>query len=80
MTKRKRTTKNNGRQNTTQKTKDRATQAPLKTNNDVQNTTQKTKDRATQTLLTTGDELKCYGMVGSFCSSSGTRRVILVYT
>jgi hypothetical protein len=58
MTKRKRTTKNNGRQNTTQKT----------------------KDRATQTLLTTGDELKGYGMVGSFCSSSGTRRVILVYT
>jgi hypothetical protein len=40
----------------------------------------KLKDRATQTLLTTRDELKGYGMVGSFCSSSGTCRVILVYT
>ena len=34
---------NNDLQNTTQKTKDRATQTPLKTNNDLQNTTQKTK-------------------------------------
>ena len=57
----------NDLQNTTQKTKDRATQTPLshrlkkddntmakrkgQQDNDLQNTTQKTKDRATQTPL-----------------------------
>ena len=57
----------NDLQNTTQKTKDRATRTPLShrlkkerqyngqkkgtTNNDLQNTTQKTKDRATRTPL-----------------------------
>jgi hypothetical protein len=42
---------NNNLQNTTQKTKDRATRTLLKTNNDLQNTTKKPKDRATQTPL-----------------------------
>ena len=37
------------------KTKDRATQTPLKTNNDLQNNTQKTKDQATQTPLKTNN-------------------------
>jgi lipopolysaccharide export LptBFGC system permease protein LptF len=45
-------------QNTTQKTKDRATQTPLKTNNDLQNITQKTEDRATQTPLKTNNDLQ----------------------
>ena len=40
---------NNDLQNTTQKTKDRATRTPVNTNNDLQHTTQKTKDRATRT-------------------------------
>ena len=35
---------NNDLQNTTQTTKDGATQTPLKTNNDLQNTTQTTTD------------------------------------
>ena len=34
----------------------------------------KTLDRVTQTQLKTGGELKCSGMVGSSCSTSGTRR------
>jgi uncharacterized membrane protein YgaE (UPF0421/DUF939 family) len=48
---------NNNLQNTTQKTKDKATRTPLKTNNDLQNTTQKTKDRATRTPLKTNNVL-----------------------
>ena len=41
--------------------------------------THKTKDRVTRTPLKTGGELKCFGRVGSSCStSSGTRRVNLV--
>jgi hypothetical protein len=47
---------NNNLQNTTQKTKDRATRTPLKTNNDLQNTTQKIKDRATRTPLKTNND------------------------
>jgi BRCT domain type II-containing protein len=45
-------------QNTTQKTKDRATRTSLKTNNDLQNTTQKTKHRATRTPLKTNNDLQ----------------------
>ena len=56
MTRRKKT--NNELQNTTQKTKDQATQTPLKTNNDLQNTTEKTKDRATRTPLKTNNDLQ----------------------
>ena len=50
--------KNNDLQNTTQKTKDRATRTPLKTNNDLQNTTQKTKDGETRTPLKTSNDLQ----------------------
>ena len=39
--------------------------------------TYKTKDRVTQTSLKTGGELGCFGRVGSYCSTSGTRRVNL---
>ena len=39
--------------------------------------THKTKDRVTRTPLKFGDELMCSGMVGSSCSTSDTRRVIL---
>ena len=42
---------NNDLQNTTQKTKYRATRTSLKSNNDLQNTTQTTKDQATRTSL-----------------------------
>jgi hypothetical protein len=38
----------------------------------------KTNDRLTPTPLKTGDELRCFGRVGSSCSISGTRRVNLV--
>jgi hypothetical protein len=38
----------------------------------------KTKDRVTQTPEKTGGELRCSEMVGSSCSTSGTRRVNLV--
>ena len=51
-----------------------------RTNNALQNTTQKTKDRATRTPLETGDEIRCSRMVGTSCSISDTRRVILVKT
>ena len=34
--------------------------------------TYKTKDRETRTPLKTGDELRCSGRVGSFCSTSDT--------
>jgi hypothetical protein len=40
--------------------------------------THKTKDRVTRTPLLTGGELVCFGMVSSYCSTSGTRRVNLV--
>jgi len=40
--------------------------------------TYKTKDRVTRTPLKTGAELRCSGRVSSSCSTSGTRRVILV--
>ena len=40
--------------------------------------THKTKDRVTRTPLKTGGELRCSGRVGNSCSTSGTRRVILV--
>ena len=49
-----------------------------RTNNDLQNKSQKTKDRATRTLLKTRDELRCSGRVSISCSTSVTRRVILV--
>jgi hypothetical protein len=40
--------------------------------------TYKTKDRVTRTRLKTGGELRCFGRVGSSCSTSDTRRVNLV--
>ena len=40
--------------------------------------TYKTKDRVTRTPLKTGGKLRCSGRVGSFCSTSDTRRVNLV--
>jgi hypothetical protein len=40
--------------------------------------THKTKDRVTRTPLRTGGELKWSGMVSSSCSTSDTRRVIIV--
>ena len=40
--------------------------------------THTTKDRVTRTPLETGGELRCFGRVSSFCSTSGTRRVNLV--
>ena len=40
--------------------------------------TYKTKDRVTRTPLNTGGELRCFGTVGSACSTSDTRRVNLV--
>ena len=40
--------------------------------------TYKTKDQVTRTPLKTGGELRCFGRVGSSCSTSGTRRVNLV--
>ena len=47
-------------------------------NSDLQNNTQKNKDRATRNPLLTMDEHICSGMVGSFCSTSGMRRVTLI--
>ena len=38
----------------------------------------KTKDRLTLTTLKTGGELRCFGRVGSSCSTSDTRHVNLV--
>ena len=46
-------------------------------NNDLQSIAYKTKDRVTQTPLKTGGELRCSGIVSSFCSTSGTHRVTL---
>ena len=40
--------------------------------------TYKIKDRVTQTPLKTGGKIRCFGRVGSSCSTSGTRRVNLV--
>ena len=40
--------------------------------------THTTKDRGTRAPLKPGGELGCSGMVGSFCCTSGTRRVNLV--
>ena len=40
--------------------------------------THKTKDRVTRTPLKTEGELRCSGTVSSSCSTSGTRRVILL--
>jgi hypothetical protein len=37
--------------------------------------TYKTKDRVTRTPLIIGGELRCSRMVGSSCSTNGTRRV-----
>jgi hypothetical protein len=49
-------------------------------NNDLQNIhIHKTKDRVTRTPLKPGGELRCFGRVGSSCSTgSGTRRVVLM--
>jgi hypothetical protein len=38
----------------------------------------KTKDRVTRIPLITGDELGCSERVSSFCSTSGTRPVVLI--
>jgi hypothetical protein len=40
--------------------------------------THKTKDRVTRTPLKTGGELRYSGRVGSYCSTSGIRRVNLI--
>ena len=40
--------------------------------------THKTKDRVTRTPLKTEVESRCFGMVSSSCSTSGTRRVDVV--
>jgi len=40
--------------------------------------TYNTKDRVNRTPLKPGGELRCSGRVSSSCSTSGTRRVILV--
>ena len=45
--------------------------------NDLQSIAYTTKGRVTQTPLKTGGELRCSGMVGSFCCTSGTHRVTL---
>jgi hypothetical protein len=37
--------------------------------------TYKTKDRVTLTPRKTGGELRCFGRVDSYCSTSDTRRV-----
>ena len=42
--------------------------------------THKTKDRATQIPLKIRGELRCSGMVSSYCSTSGIRRVVLYVT
>ena len=39
---------------------------------------QKTKDQATRNPLQTGDKLRCSGRVGSSCSTSDTRCVMLI--
>ena len=62
----------------THQTKYRVTRTPLKTNNDLQNIHIKTKYRVTRTPLKIGGELRCSGMVGNSCSTSGTSRVNLV--
>jgi RNase adaptor protein for sRNA GlmZ degradation len=48
------------------------------TNNGLQNMTQKTKDRVARTLPKIGYERRCFGRVGSSCSTGGTHRVTLV--
>jgi hypothetical protein len=53
-------------------------QKDKRTNNDPQNITHKTKGRVTRTPLKTEDELRCSGRVSSSCSTSYTRRLILV--
>ena len=40
--------------------------------------THKTKDRVTRTPLKTEGEMRCSGRVSSSCSTSGTRRFILL--
>jgi hypothetical protein len=60
------------RQNNGQKKKDR------RTNNDLQNTTQKTTDQVIWSPLKTGVELRCFGRISSYNSTSGTCRVNLV--
>ena len=57
----------NGQKETGQKDKQRSTKY-----------TYKTKDRITRTPLKTRSELRCSGMVSSSCSTSDTRRVIIV--
>jgi hypothetical protein len=42
------------------------------------NTTQRTKDWATRTTLKARSSLRCSGKVGSYCTTSGTRRITLV--
>ena len=49
-----------------------------RTNSDLLNITQNTKDRVTRTSLYTGSNLMCFGIVNSYCSTCGTRRVTLV--
>jgi hypothetical protein len=49
-----------------------------RTNNDLRSTAQKTKDRTTRTPLKSGGELRHFGIISSSCSTSDTRRVILV--
>ena len=46
-----------------------------RTNNDLPNIT---KDRVTRTSLKNGGELRCFGRVNSFCSTSDTRDANLV--
>ena len=48
-----------------------------RTNYDLQNTTLKTKDRPARTPLKNGDELMCYGRVGSSCSRCDTNKIDL---
>ena len=77
---------NNDLQNIHNKTKDRNKQRSTKhthktKDRDKQRSTKhthKTKDRVTRTPPKTGGELRCSGRVSNSCSTSGTRRVILV--
>ena len=49
------------------------------TNNDRQSTTQKTEDWKIGTQLPPEDELKCFGRVGSYSSTSGTHKLLISY-
>ena len=67
-----RTRKSRDWQNNDQTKKDK------RTNNDLQNNTQKNTDLETRNPLKIRGELRCSGMVGSSCSTSGIRRATLV--